>query len=292
MRWKNERESDNVEDERGFPTGPVAVGGGIGTVVIVLIALFLGADPQQLLQQLPRNPPQGAQQGPGPGPGPGQAPVDPKQDERARFVSVVLAETEDVWEKIFQDEGKQYVKPKLKLFTDTTVSGCGGANSAVGPFYCPADSKVYIDLSFFDELQRRFKAPGEFAQAYVVAHEVGHHVQNLLGTSERIDAQRRRVSKAEANALSVRMELQADFYAGVWANHIQRMRNVLEPGDIESGLRAATAIGDDKIQMQAQGYIVPDAFTHGTSAQRVRWFTKGFKTGDVRQSDTFKTDDL
>lgn len=291
MRWKGERQSDNVEDQRGLQTGGIVVGGGLGTLVLVLIALFLGADPQKLLQQLPNNP-QAARPGGGQGGGPAQRPLDPKDIERTEFVKVVLADTEDVWEEIFKGKGREYEKPKLVLFSGNVNSACGMADSAVGPFYCPGDSKVYIDLQFYDELQRRFKAPGEFAEAYVIAHEIGHHVQNLLGTSRRVDAERRQLSKAEANALSVRMELQADFYAGVWAHHAQKMKNILEAGDIESGLTAASAIGDDKIQMQAQGYVVPDAFTHGSSEQRVRWFTKGFKTGDVTQGDTFKADRL
>jgi len=296
MRWRGERESDNVEDQRGMPAGGLVAGGGIGTIVIVLIAMFLGADPRQLMQALPQNAPAGAGAGGGAGgpdgEGGGPVPGDPAEEEKVKFVKVVLADTEDVWTKVFQDLGRQYRDPKLRLFRGAVNSGCGGASAAVGPFYCPADSKVYIDLSFYDELQRRFKAPGEFAQAYVIAHEVGHHVQNLLGTSDKVDAMRQRMDKAESNALSVRMELQADFYAGVWAHHAQKMKNILEPGDLESALRAATAIGDDKIQMQTQGRVVPDSFTHGSSDQRVRWFRKGFETGDVRQGDTFKTDQL
>jgi predicted metalloprotease len=268
------------------------IGGGIGSIVLVLIALFLGADPRQFLQQA--NAPQpGARVGAGGAPGPqAKRPINPAEEERAEFVSVVLAETEDVWEKLFADMGEEYQKPTLVMFSGRVDSACGSASAAVGPFYCPGDSKVYLDLSFFDELQRRFKAPGEFAQAYVVAHEVGHHVQNLLGTSKKVDSLRRRMSEADANALSVRMELQADFYAGVWAHHTQKMKNVLEKGDIESGLKAASAIGDDKIQMQAQGYVVPDAFTHGSSEQRVKWFRKGLQTGDLEQGDTFKADPL
>lgn len=294
MRWKGERESDNVEDARGFPTGPVAVGGGIGTLIIVLIALFLGADPQKLLQQLPQGAPPGAAAGGGPGGAGGGKAVDddPVEKERLEFVKVVMASTEDVWTDIFQKMGKQYEKPVLRVFRNSTQSGCGGASAAMGPFYCPADRKAYIDLAFYDELKRRFKAPGDFAQAYVIAHEIGHHVQNLLGTSEKVERLRGRLSEKELNAISVRMELQADFYAGVWANHAQKMRNILEPGDLESGLGAASAIGDDNIQKQTQGYVVPDAFTHGSSEQRVRWFRKGLQTGDVRQGDTFNADPL
>ncbi|MHC5543765.1 KPN_02809 family neutral zinc metallopeptidase, partial [Singulisphaera rosea] len=228
----------------------------------------------------------------GPNPPGAEAPVDPAQEERVSFVKVVLRDTEDVWDELFREAGRTYEKPKLVLFSESTQSGCGFASSAVGPFYCPADSKVYLDLGFFDELNRKFRAPGDFAQAYVVAHEVGHHVQNLLGRSAKFDAMRRRMDEVEANALSVRMELQADFYAGVWAHHADKMKNILEDGDVESALRAATAIGDDTLQKRSQGHVVPDAFTHGTSEQRVRWFRKGLETGDVRQGDTFQADPL
>ena len=289
MRWRDEPRSDNVEDQRGIPAGGVVLGGGIGTLVIFVIAILLGADPRQLMQQLPANAPPGAAAGPG---GPQNRPVDPAQEELKDFVSVVLKSTEVVWTDQFKSMGKTYELPKLDLFSGQVHSACGLADSAVGPFYCPGDSKVYLDLGFFEELRRKFKAPGEFAEAYVVAHEVGHHVQNLLGITRKVDALSRRASKTEANALSVRLELQADFLAGVWANHAQKMRNILENGDIESALRAATAIGDDTLQRQSRGYVVPDAFTHGTSEQRVRWFTKGFKTGDVDQGDTFQTDRL
>lgn len=295
MRWKDDRESENVEDRRGIPATQMAVGGGLGTIVIVLIALLLGADPRQLLQQLPAQAP-GAGAGAGPGggvkPGGPGAPVDPAEEERARFVKVVLGDTEDVWRQLFRQSGKEYVDPKLVLFTGQVDSRCGMTSAAVGPFYCPGDQKVYIDLSFYDELQRRFKAPGEFAQAYVVAHEVGHHIQNLLGISRQVDSQRGRISEGEQRQLSVRLELQADFLAGVWAHHAQKMKNILEEGDIESALTAASAIGDDKIQKQARGYVRPDTFTHGSSEQRVRWFTKGFRTGDMNQGDTFKADRL
>ena len=271
--------------------GPVAVGGGLGTIAVVLIAVLLGADPRQVLQLIGNNPPKGAarpgQQQPGV-----NAPVDPAEEERKEFVSVVLADTEDVWEDLFQRAGRTYERPRLVLFRDKVSSACGLADSAIGPFYCPGDSKVYLDLGFFQELSRRFKAPGDFAQAYVVAHEVGHHVQNLLGTSRKVDALRRQLGETEANAVSVRMELQADFFAGVWAHHAQKMKNLLEQGDVESALRAATAIGDDTLQKQSRGYVVPDAFTHGTSEQRVRWFRKGLETGDLRQGDTFKADPL
>ena len=293
MLWKDQRRSDNVEDDRGNSAGPVlAVGGGIGTLVIMIIAVLLGADPRQLLQQLPQNGPPGAGAGPGAGPQV-KRPVDPAEEEAADFVKVILATTEDVWKEQFRLMGTTYQEPKLRYFTgNVNTEGCGFASAAVGPFYCPADSRVYLDLSFFNELKRRFKAPGEFAQAYVVAHEVGHHIQNLMGTSGKVDALRRRASKEESNALSVRMELQADFLAGVWAYHVQKTKHLLEPGDIESGLKAAQAIGDDKIQMEAQGYVRPDSFTHGSSEQRVRWFRKGFETGDIRQGDTFNANPL
>jgi uncharacterized protein len=285
MRWQEDRRSDNVEDRRGIPTG-VAVGGGIGTLIIVLIAMFLGADPRQVANLI-QNKQQAAPNQAGP-----PVPRDPAEEERADFVRVVLGDTEDVWEDLFKNANKSYVRPTLVLFSDSVKSGCGIAGSAVGPFYCPADQKVYLDLAFFRELTEKFKAPGDFAEAYVVAHEIGHHVQNLLGTSDKVHAEQMRAGKEAANELSVRLELQADFYAGVWAHHAQKMKRILEVGDIESGLRAATAIGDDRLQMEAQGYVVPDSFTHGTSKQRVRWFTKGIKTGDINQGDTFSTDDL
>lgn len=288
MRWRDQRRSDNIEDQRGISPATMTVGGGLGTLVLVLVAMLFGADPRQFMQQQAARQAQMQARG-----GQRAGPVDPAQDEAKEFVSVVLASTEDVWTDLFKKAGKTYQKPKLRLFTgQVSTQGCGHASAAVGPFYCPADSKVYLDLSFFDELRTKFRAPGEFAEAYVVAHEVGHHVQNLLGISDKVDALRRRVSEKEANALSVRMELQADFFAGVWANHAQKMQNILERGDIESGLNAATAIGDDKIQKMSRGYVVPDAFTHGSSAQRVRWFRKGIQTGDMNQGDTFNADPL
>jgi uncharacterized protein len=286
MRWMDSRRSDNIEDRRGIPAG-VAIGGGIGTLIIVLIATFLGADPRQVANLIQNN------QQAAPAPGGAPVPGDPAEEERKDFVSAVLGDTEDVWDDIFQTVVKKpYIKPKLVLFRDGVQSACGQASAAVGPFYCPADQKVYLDLGFFQELKEKFKAPGDFAEAYVVAHEIGHHVQNLLGISDQVHTLQSRASKAEANELSVRLELQADFLAGVWANHAQRMKALLEVGDIESGIKAATAIGDDRLQMEAQGYVVPDSFTHGTSKQRVRWFTKGLKTGDIKQGDTFNADDL
>lgn len=274
MRWSGRRESGNVEDRRGMSGGKI-VGGGIGGIVIALIIYFLGGDPSQVLntQQVT------------------QSELSPQEkaaeDQAASFVKVVLADTEDVWNKLFSEEGKQYVEPKLVLFTGAVESACGSASSASGPFYCPGDQKVYIDLSFYDELNQRFGAPGDFAMAYVVAHEVGHHVQNLLGISERLQNARGRVSEKEYNRLSVKLELQADFLAGVWAHHAQKMKNILESGDIEEALNAANAIGDDRLQKQAQGQVVPDAFTHGTSEQRMYWFKRGYETGDLSKGDTF-----
>jgi predicted metalloprotease len=275
MRWRGRRQSENLEDRRGISGRGIAVGG-LGGIIVLVIALLLGADPQQLLEQLPS----GEQSGGAP------RATTPEEEELRQFVGVVLADTEDVWAEVFRREGSDYPHPKLILFTDQVQSGCGFAGAAVGPFYCPPDQSVYIDLGFYDELKSRFQAPGDFAQAYVIAHEVGHHIQNLLGTMDRVNAAQRGMSKAEANQLSVRLELQADFLAGVWAHHAQ-MKGVLDPGDIDEALRAASAIGDDRIQRQSQGYVVPDSFTHGTSEQRIRWFKKGFETGDIRQGDTF-----
>jgi predicted metalloprotease len=291
MRWEGERESENVEDRRGMrPSGPVMVGGGLGTFVIIIIFLLLGGDPQALFNQIGQGPPPGQQGPPG---GAGGAPqlnpeqLNPEQQQLTKFVKVVLASTEDVWQRQFREMGRQYRDPKLVLFGGRVESACGLASSAVGPFYCPSDQQVYLDLSFFEEMKHRFHASGDFAQAYVIAHEVGHHVQKLLGISDKVDSMRRRASEVESNELSVRLELQADFLAGVWANHAQQMRHILEEGDVEEAIRAATAIGDDRLQMQSRGMVVPDSFTHGTSAQRVKWFTKGLKTGDMEAGDTF-----
>jgi len=283
MRWRGRRESTNVEDRRGIGRGGMAVGGGLGTIVLIVVALLFGADPRELLDQGGgQNPAQGTQSA-----RPGNAP----EDELKQFTSVVLAETEDVWTQLFQQAGRRYKEPTLSLFTEQTRSGCGAAGASTGPFYCSADEKVYIDLSFYRDLRTRIGAPGDFAQAYVIAHEVGHHIQHLLGTMEQVDAQQRRMGEASANRLSVMLELQADFYAGVWAHYAER-RGIIEPGDIEEALNAATAIGDDRLQKRSQGYVVPDSFTHGTSAQRVRWFRKGFETGDIRQGDTFSARNL
>ena len=281
MRWQQGRRSENVEDRRGMPRGTVMVGGGLGMLVLVLLVALLGGDPMALLQQAGNQPPAAVNQ-----------PVGGEQDELKEFVQAVLADTEDVWRDLFRQQGRQYRDPKLVLFNGSIDSACGYANAAVGPFYCPADQKVYLDLSFFDELKTRFKAPGDFAQAYVIAHEIGHHVQNQLGISEKVQRIRGRVSEEEFNQLSVRLELQADFFAGVWAHHAQRMKNLLEAGDIEEGLRAASAIGDDKIQMQTRGFVVPDSFTHGSSEQRMRWFRRGLATGDMTQGDTFNAREL
>jgi len=281
MRWQQGRRSENVEDRRGMPRGTVMVGGGLGMLVLVLLVALLGGDPMALLQQAGNQPPAAVNQ-----------PVGGEQDELKEFVQAVLADTEDVWRDLFRQQGRQYRDPKLVLFNGSIDSACGYANAAVGPFYCPADQKVYLDLSFFDELKTRFKAPGDFAQAYVIAHEIGHHVQNQLGISEKAQRMRGRVSEEEFNQLSVRLELQADFFAGVWAHHAQRMKNLLEAGDIEESLRAASAIGDDKIQMQTRGFVVPDSFTHGSSEQRMRWFRRGLATGDMTQGDTFNAREL
>jgi len=292
MRLDDMRDSDNVEDRRRSGGAKLAVGGGLGTILLIVVGLIFGVDPRTLLTS-------GAGGGGGipgglgglDGDGGGSHGVDRtgdlREDERGKLVSKILASTEDVWRDILAKSGKRYEDPTLVLFRGNVQSACGLSSAAVGPFYCPGDSKVYIDLSFFDELDRRFAAPGDFAQAYVIAHEVGHHVQNLLGISDKVHAQRGRVSKAEYNALSVRLELQADFFAGVWAHHAEKRYRFLEKGDIEEGLRAASAIGDDKIQMQSRGYVVPDSFTHGSSAQRVKWFRKGLETGDLSQGDTF-----
>ncbi|MEK6324001.1 MAG: neutral zinc metallopeptidase [Acidobacteriota bacterium] len=278
MLWKDRRQSDNVEDRRGISRGGMAVGGGLGGIVVLVIALLLGADPGELLEQVPSG---------APGSGSGTSrPTNPEEAELRQFVGAALADTEDVWTAIFRKSGKRYTAPTLVLFTDQVRSGCGIAGSAVGPFYCPSDRKVYIDLSFYRELKTRFRAPGDFAQAYVMAHEIGHHIQNLLGTMEKVNAAQGRLRKEGANQLSVRLELQADFLAGVWAHHA-KSRGIVEPGDIEEALQAASAIGDDRLQRQSQGYVVPDSFTHGTSEQRLRWFRKGFDTGDISQGDTF-----
>lgn len=282
MQWFGRRESDNVDDERGGGGGRLAIGGGVLGIIAAAIYFFTGVDPSALFNQVATNQPARQEQTVNNGP----------EDEGKKFVRVVLADTEDIWTKLFNDMGKTYEKPRLALFRDYTKSACGMASSASGPFYCPSDSRVYIDLSFYDELKNRFGAAGDFAQAYVIAHEVGHHVQNLLGISQKMDQARSRLSERAYNKLSVKLELQADFYAGVWAHYEKTMKNVLDKGDIEEALNAANAIGDDRLQKQAQGHVEPDSFTHGTSAQRMYWFKKGFDTGDINQGDTFGNGDL
>jgi predicted metalloprotease len=278
MRWESGRRSSNVEDRRGLSGGTMVGGGGIGMLLLVLLFSFVtGQNPLDLLQQVNTGAPP-ADTGPA-----GPPPAD---DPAAQMVSSVLADTEDTWTRIFAQNGRRYEEPKLVLFERVVQSACGTASAAVGPFYCPGDHKVYLDLSFFRELDQRFGAPGDFAQAYVVAHEVGHHVQTLLGLSNGVNQMRSRASEEQANALSVRQELQADCYAGVWGRHAAS-RNVLEAGDVEEGLRAAAAIGDDRLQKQSQGYVVPESFTHGSSAQRQEWLMRGLKTGDLNQCDTF-----
>lgn len=285
MRLDDERESSNVEDRRGDGGGFSLGGGSIGTIVLALVAgYFLGIDPSTLLGFISQTPLQTQHAAP--------AHKPPANDEMAKFVSKVLADTEDTWHTVFRESGKEYREPKLVLFSGSTPTACGSGDAAMGPFYCPSDEKVYIDLTFYRELKDRFHAPGEFAEAYVIAHEVGHHVQNLLGISDKVHAAQQRAGKTQSNALSVRLELQADCFAGVWGNRADRMRHIIEPGEIDQALTAATAIGDDNLQKQAKGYAVPDTFTHGSSEQRVRWFKRGIASGDPRQCDTFKENSL
>ena len=272
MKWEGREESENVEDRRGLgPTVAVAGGGGL---VILVVALLLGVDPQKLAQL-------GGQGGNAPTE---QRRADPAEDKMAAFSKVVFHDTEVIWKEQFRQLGKQYQEPKLVLFSGHVESACGAADSAVGPFYCSGDSRVYIDLSFYRDMERKLNAPGEFARAYVLAHEVGHHVQNLLGYSRKVHEAKKTMSKAEANKMSVRLELQADFLAGVWAHHAQKKFNFLETGDVDKALNAAFEIGDDRLQKNACGYVVPDSFTHGTSKQRMKWFQDGFKTGDVKRA--------
>lgn len=281
MKWQGRRGSSNVEDRRGVSGGKM-IGGGIGGLILVLIVTLLGGgNVGDILGGLTATDSSST--------APYQQTAE--EEELAQFVSVVLADTEEVWSDIFQQQGMTYEDPTLVLYTGTVASACGTATSAVGPFYCPGDAKLYIDLSFYDELQQRFKAPGDFAMAYVIAHEVGHHVQTLLGTSEQLNSLRKTLNEKEFNQYQVRFELQADYLAGVWANHAQGM-NLLEEGDLEEALTAASAVGDDTIQKQAQGYAVPDSFTHGTSEQRKRWFYKGFNTGTIKGGDTFNAAEL
>ena len=295
MKWEGGRQSDNVEDRRGDGGGGGGgrgggmAKGGIGVILIAVVAMFLGLDPSMVLGLLggggqTATSPQVSQQAPAKRP--------PEGDQMAKFVSVVLADTEDTWTGLFKQSGSQYKVPKLVLFRGAVQSACGRAEAAMGPFYCPGDQKVYIDLAFFDDLQRRFNAPGEFARAYVIAHEVGHHVQNLLGIADKVDAQRKRLSEVEYNKLQVRMELQADCLAGIWAHHANRTRNILERGDVEAAMAAATAIGDDRLQQQSRGYVTPESFTHGSSQQLVRWFRRGLDSGQIAQCNTFQAREL
>lgn len=281
MRWIGRRQSTNVEDRRGV-TPKKVVGGGCGTIIIILIVWLLGGNPLELLnnQQVADQSSVSNYQG------------SAEENKMAQMVGVILADTEDVWNLLFRQAGRTYREPKLVLYMDAVQSACGYSSAATGPFYCPGDEKVYIDLGFLKEMQRRFEAPGDFAVAYVIAHEVGHHVQNLLGINDQVMAMRRRVSQREFNQYMVRLELQADFLAGVWAHHAERISKILEQGDIEEAINAASAVGDDRIMKRTQGYVVPDAFTHGTSEQRMRWFYKGFKTGDMNQGDTFSASNL
>jgi hypothetical protein len=282
MRIEDQRRSEQIEDRRGMSVGRGVAGGGIGLIVIVLLALFFGVDPSLLLQG---------------GAPPGAVPQAPEQrvearapsreDKMADFIAAVLGSTEDTWTELFARSGRPYRKPTLVLFTGAVQSACGFAQAAVGPFYCPADQKLYIDLAFYRDLQDRFRAPGDFAQAYVIAHEVGHHVQNLLGIAEKVQAAQSRAGQRGAAALSIRMELQADCLAGIWAAHANRSKRILEPGDLEEGLNAAAAVGDDRIQMASRGYVSPESFTHGSSQQRVRWFRRGLETSDLKACDTF-----
>lgn len=287
MKWQGRRQSSNVDDQRGFGGrggglgGGLLAKGGIGTVVIVLvISVILGKNPLTLLQEtgMSQNSIEVPQEQTGP----------PQDDPQAQFVSVVLAETEDVWNSLLKD----YREPTLVLFRGNVESGCGSASAATGPFYCGADERLYIDLSFYEELESRFDAPGDFARAYVIAHEVGHHVQNLMGITDKVHRMRGQLSEEEYNKMSVKLELQADFLAGVWAHHASRTKDILDDGDIEEALTAASAIGDDRLQQQGQGYVVPDSFTHGTSEQRMRWFKKGYESGDVSEGDTFNASRL
>jgi len=279
MRWRGGRESTNVDDRRGFSTGGVVAGGGIIAVVFFVLRFLLGGGDgtEQIL--VPDQQSMSAQE---------QA----ADNERAKFVKVVLAYTEDVWGELFAQQGEQYQQPTLVLFRGSVQSACGFASSASGPFYCPTDQEVYIDLSFYEELEDRFQAPGDFAMAYVIAHEVGHHIQKLFGITDKLDDLRQRVSNEEYNKYSVMLELQADFFAGVWAHHAQQMKDILEAGDIGEALNAANAIGDDRLQKESQGYVVPESFTHGTSQQRMYWFKKGFDTGDMSKGDTFRDPSL
>ena len=281
MRWKGRQGSSNVEDRRRGNGKKVGAGIGVGTIIIFFLAVLLGEDPEKALQQIQSQPIEQTT----------SQPKSAEEEELAKFVSVVLKDTEDVWKKLFSEQlNRTYVEPSLVLFSGEDRSACGFASAATGPFYCPADQKIYIDLSFYEQLKTRFRAPGDFAMAYIVAHEVGHHVQHLLGITKEVTSQQRSMSKADANGLSVRLELQADFLAGVWAYHAQKMKNIIEKGDVEEAINAASSVGDDRIQMEARGYVVPDSFKHGTSKQRMKWFYKGLQNGNLREGDTFGVD--
>jgi len=283
MRWEGDRQSENVEDRRGMRVGGRGLAlGGIGTIVVTLIALYFGVDPSAILDQMATAPTSAERQA-------GPSGRSPEENKLAEFSSVVLADTEDVWGQVFKQNGATYSNPKLVLYTGAAESACGYAQSAMGPFYCPNDQKLYLDLSFFSDLHTRYGAAGDFAQAYVIAHEVGHHVQNLLGILEKAHAAQEGASKEGANAIQVRVELQADCLAGVWANKADQMKHVLESGDIEEALAAAAGVGDDRLQRQARGYVVPESFTHGSSDQRMRWFSIGAKSGDMGRCNTFAT---
>jgi predicted metalloprotease len=303
MRWLGDRESENVEDQRGGGGGglPIRVGGGVGGIVVVLVALYFGVDPNMLLallngDQAPQQTQTQARPGDpgaaGGGSGSSRPPDAGHADGMRQFVSVVLADTEDVWRQTFQGMGKTYTDPKLVLYSNTVPSPCGLASAASGPFYCPNDQKVYLDRSFFDAMKIRLNSPGEFAEAYVIAHEIGHHVQNQLGILQRANTERARSDERKSNAISVQIELQADCLAGVWAYHADRTKHIIEKGDVEAALNAASAVGDDHLQRQSQGTVMPDAFTHGTSAQRVRWFKRGLESGSIKTCDTFAADQL
>jgi len=286
MRWEDGRRSDNVEDQRGSRFSRPAKGGGIGLLLLALVGMYFGIDPALILNMGGGGQPMQT--------APSREPFHESSEERqlADFVSVVLADTEDTWHQIFRAGGKNYQEPTLVLFSDAVNSACGFAEAAMGPFYCPADSKVYIDLSFYRDLKKKLNAPGDFAQAYVIAHEVGHHVQNLLGISGKVQQVRRQLSPTDANKLSVKVELQADCLAGIWAHHADRARHVVEPGDIDEALNAASQIGDDRLQQRQRGYVTPDSFTHGSSAQRIGWFQRGYQTGQLASCDTFSAASL
>lgn len=285
MRWKSGRRSSNVEDRRSFRVSRKVTGGGIGILLLALVGLYFGIDPSVILQQGSQLSGEGTMEQTDYQP-------TPQEQELADFVSVVLADTEDTWQAIFTDGGASYLEPKLVLFSGQARSACGFAQAAMGPFYCPGDQKVYIDLSFYQDLKNKLGAPGDFAQAYVIAHEVGHHVQNLLGITDKIHQARRQLSDVDYNQLSVRLELQADCFSGLWANQAHEARQILEQGDLEEALNAASMIGDDRLQKQARGYVTPDSFTHGSSAQRVRWFRKGLESGNLQDCDTFAAQNL